>query len=104
MTTQITTLFLATIAADSLPAVVIDEVDDNEMYIGYCQPDCTSFDDAKWLIKRVFTDENGKRIFLSNGSRRMNCKWSERRDIVYAPTEQWAKPEKPAIIEETDKH
>ncbi|MBR6249763.1 MAG: hypothetical protein IKR17_01035 [Bacteroidales bacterium] len=102
--TQNDTLFLATMAADALQAAIIDEVNDSEMYVGYCSPDCTGYNDPKWFIKRIFTDDSGKRIFYSNGSKRMNCRWIDRKNgkISYAPTEAWKEPETPQVIDTTE--
>lgn len=95
--TQTNTLHLTAIAFDALQPAIIDEVSDKEMYVGYCSPDCASFSEPKWLIKRILTDSDGQKIFYSNGSRKMNVKWTDRKTgaIAYAPTTAWASPETP---------
>lgn len=100
MSPQANTLYLTMIATDALQPSVVDQVSDNEMYIGYCSPDCTSFSDKKWLIKRILTDNDGQKIFLSNGVRRMNVAWTDRKNgnVAYAPTAVWTSPETPSEI------
>ena len=98
--TPTNTLYLATIAADALQPAIIDEVSDKEMYIGYCSPDCQSFSEPKWLIKHIYTDNDGQKIFISNGSRKMNVAWTDRRNLFYAPNTAWSKPEKPQLYDD----
>ncbi len=86
------TLYLSALRADEMQPSIVEEVSENEMYVGYCAPDCTSIADKKWLIKRIYTNDKGeKTIFLSNGSRKMNVAWSDRKNgsVLYAPTIGW---------------
>ena len=94
---MINSLYLSFLAFDSLSAAIVDEVSETDMYVGYCAPDCKGYDDNKWLIKRIHSDENGKTIFLSNGSKEMNCRWIDRKNgnISYAATTVWQYPETP---------
>lgn len=83
------TLYLAALCAENIPAVIVETVSDNEMYIGYCTPDCTGYTDAKWMIKRITVDEEGQKIFFANGSRKMVNRWIDRKELTYAPNTAW---------------
>ena len=84
------TLFLSLIAADTLQPAIVDQVSDTLTYVGYCASTCTSYTDAQWFIKRISTDDDGQKIFYSNGSRKMNVAWTDRYTLNYAPTETWS--------------
>lgn len=88
--TTANTLYLAALAAENQSPAIVDKVSDDEMYVGYCAPDCTSVNDAKWRIKHIVTTDNIQTIYKSNGSDKMNVKWSDRTTITYKPTENWA--------------
>lgn len=61
---------------------VIHEVDDNTMYVGYCLPDTKSFDDKKWLVKRIKTETVSgttgtiQTIKYLAGSRKFDQSWT----------------------------
>lgn len=70
-------------------AVVIEEVNDNLMYVGYCTSECTGYDDPKWRIERIQKEGTIQTVFTANGSSAMNQKWTERKSLRYAPTINW---------------
>lgn len=81
---------------DNMAPSVVHEVNDDLMYIGYCTPDCTGYDDPKWTIKRVErrevrTAEGGyeQTIFYANGNRRPVNRWSDHTKLTYMPNENW---------------
>ena len=94
-----TLLLFALYAAETQPAIV-ENVNDNLMFVGYCTPDCRAYNEPKWLIKRILTDADGQKIFTAEGSRAFNQKWTDRKNLLYAPTEGWAIKEKTVIEEE----
>lgn len=76
---------------DGLTPQIVHHVSEDEMYIGYCTPDCTSESDGKWLIKHVITDGEGiQTIYFAEGSKLFNKQWSKRTEYNYKPTEVWA--------------
>lgn len=81
----------AAIYADGLTPQIVDHVSDDEMYVGYCTPNCTGVSDPQWLIKRILTTSAGiQTIYYAGGSRLMNKAWASRKTYCYAPTENWA--------------
>lgn len=78
------------IYSEQVQPVIVEEPDETTMYIGYPLPSCVSFDDPKWLIKRVRDSVNGdakvKTIMYPNGERAYNQRWSDRYDLTYKPT------------------
>lgn len=79
-------LILNAIYADGLQPSVIDEVDENTTYIGYCLPDCKSFSENKWLIKRIKTNESIQTIGFPSGSRKFDKAWDKRTNYTYKIT------------------
>lgn len=85
------TALAAAIYADGILPQIVEHVSDSEMYVGYCSPSCTGTSDAKWLIKRIFTNKDGiQTMWYAGGSRQMNKAWTLRKTYPYAPTEAWA--------------
>jgi len=82
--------FVIAISDDGQSPKIVHEVDSNLMYLGYCTPDCTSYADKKWLIKRVQTANGVQTIFTANGSHAYNQAWTDRTSLSYKPTEKWA--------------
>ena len=88
--------FVIAISDDGQSPKIVHEVDSNLMYLGYCTPDCTGEGDAKWLIKRVKTENGIQTIWTANGSHAYNQKWTDRANasvITYKPTERWLETE-----------
>ena len=82
--------FHAAIYADGLTPQVVERVSDDEMYVGYCTPECKGYDDPKWIIKHIKTTADGiQTIFLAGGNRLPNKRWSDRKNYEYKPTEKW---------------
>ena len=82
--------FHAAAYADGLSPQIVEHVNDDEMYVGYCTPDCTAYDAPRWLIKHIVRSTSGiQTIFFSEGSRLFNKRWSERKNYKYKPTEKW---------------
>lgn len=80
----------AAIYADGLTPQVVEQVTENEMYVGYCTPDCCGYSDPKWLIKHIVKTNDGlQTIFFSEGSRLFNKQWSFRKTYTYKPTDNW---------------
>jgi len=89
-----TSLLLALLGEQTTPAIV-EELSDTLMYVGYCLPTTTSYDDPTWLIRRVkkTTNEDGsslQTIMYPNGERRYNQKWSERGELVFTYVAGWS--------------
>ena len=87
--------YLYKMLRNTLSPKIVEE-GDGYMFIGDCLPDCTKYDERKWLIKLVATDaETGlQRILYANGSERYNQAWTDRRLLEYKPT--------PAYIDEVE--
>lgn len=75
---------------EQYPPTIVDEINDDLMYVGYCLPTSTiNTSDKVWFIKRIkkVWFEDGKRniqtILYSNGCKRFNCSWDERFTIPY---------------------
>ncbi len=84
--------FIIAITDEGQTPKVVDTVNDNLMYVGYCTPDCAGYGDKKWLIKQIRTEGTIQTIFYANGSRQYNQAWSERANeaaITYKPTENF---------------
>lgn len=88
-----TSLMLAILGEQTTPTIV-EELSDTLMYVGYCLPTTTSYDDPTWLIRRVkkTINEDGsslQTIMYSNGERRYNQKWTERGEVEYGCSGEW---------------
>ena len=86
-------MLLAMLGEQSSPTIV-EEVSDALMYVGYCLPTTTAYDDTTWLIRRVQKAQNEdgsyvQTIMYPNGERRYNKRWSERAELTYAHCEGW---------------
>ena len=73
-------LMLALLGEQTTPAIV-EELSDTLMYVGYCLPTTTSYDDPTWLIHRVkktINDDGSslQTIMYPNGERRKGGSWS----------------------------
>ena len=84
---------LAVLGEQSSPTIV-EEISDTLMYVGYCLPTTTSYDDPTWLLRRVqkTLNEDGsslQTIMYPNGVRRYNQKWSEHAELTYGHCEGW---------------
>ena len=89
-----TSLMLALLGEQTTPAIV-EELSDTLMYVGYCLPTTTSYDDPTWLIRRVMKtiNEDGsslQTIMYPNGERRYNQKWSENEELVFKYASSWS--------------
>lgn len=82
--------FIVAISDEGASPKIVENVSENEMYIGYCTPDCTGYADKKWLIKHIKNDAGIQTIFTANGSRQYNQAWVERKTLTYKPTENFA--------------
>ncbi|MBO7224899.1 MAG: hypothetical protein J6V35_03220 [Bacteroidales bacterium] len=80
---------IAMISEGQTSPVIIDEVDESTMYIGYCLWSCKSFADKKWLIKRITKSGNIQTICYANGKRKYNQAWQERATLNYKLTENF---------------
>lgn len=81
-----TSLMLALLGEQTTPAI-LEELSDTLMYVDYCQPTTTGYDDTTWLIRRVkkAINEDGsshQTIMYPNGERRYNQKWEDRAELV----------------------
>ena len=88
-----TALMLALLSEQTTPTIV-EEISDTLMYVGYCLPTTTGYDDPTWLIRRVkkTINEDGsslQTIMYPNGERKYNQKWSERAELVHGHTIGW---------------
>lgn len=81
--------FIIAISDEGTSPKMVEEISADEMYIGYCLPDCKSVNDKKWLIKQVKTEDGVQTIFTANGSHQYNQAWSARANLTYKPTEVW---------------
>lgn len=72
--------------AENVSPSIIDEADENTTYVGYCLPDCKSFSESKWLIKRIKTEENVQTITYPHGSRKFDKNWEKRTSYTYKIT------------------
>ena len=64
------------------------------MYIGYCLPTTTSYDDPTLLIRCVkkTVNEDGsytQTIMYPNGERKYDQRWSERGEMEYGHSGDW---------------
>lgn len=89
------TLLQYAMLSEAVAPTLINEKNNNLMYIGYCTPDCKSMSEPKWLIKEVrtvvvseATGETLQTIMYANGSRRYNQKWTEREILNYKISEE----------------
>lgn len=80
---------IAMMTENQTSPVIIDEFDDNTMYVGYCLSTCKSFSDKKWLIKRISKQGNIQTICYANGVRKYNQAWKERAKLNYKLTENF---------------
>lgn len=86
---------LAMLGEQTTPAIV-EELFDTLMYVGYCLPTTTSYDDPTWLIRRVkkAVNEDGsytQTIMYPNGERRYNQRWTERGKLNFKHASDWSK-------------
>ncbi|MCQ2607739.1 MAG: hypothetical protein MJ197_03530 [Bacteroidales bacterium] len=79
-------LILQEIHSEGIQPCIIDEADENTTYIGYCLPDCKSFSDLKWLIKRIKTEGSIQTIAFPNASRKFDKAWEKRTTYTYKLT------------------
>ena len=89
-----TSLMLAILGEQTTPTIV-EELSDTLMYVGYCLPTTTSYDDPTWLIRRVkkTINEDGssvQTIMYPNGERKYNQKWTERGVVAFMHASDWA--------------
>lgn len=89
-----TALMLAMLGEQTTPAIV-EELSDTLMYVGYCLPTTTSYDDPTWLIRRVkkTINEDGsytQTIMYPNGERRYNQKWTDRGKLNFKHAIDWS--------------
>lgn len=76
---------------ESVAPTVVHEESDGTMYLGFPLDDCTSFRDAKWLIKRikVMTCDDGstyRLITYAGGNRSYTNVWRNRLKLSYPIT------------------
>lgn len=76
---------------ESVAPTVVHEESDGTMYLGYPLDDCTTFEDAKWLIKRIktMTTDNGsvyRIITYAGGVRSYTNSWINRLKLSYPIT------------------
>ena len=88
-----TSLMLAILGEQTTPTIV-EELSDTLMYVGYCLPTTTSYDDPTWLIRRVkkTINEDGssvQTIMYPNGERKYNQKWTERGEMEFWHSGEW---------------
>jgi len=88
-----TSLMLALLGEQTTPAIV-EELSDTLMYVGYCLPTTTGYDDPTWLIRRVkkTINEDGsshQTIMYPNGERKYNQKWNDRAELVFLHASSW---------------
>lgn len=61
---------------------IVHEYDDDTTFVGYCLPNCKSFDESKWLVKKISkstqTGTTGtiQSIQYLNGSRKFDQVWT----------------------------
>lgn len=89
-----TSLMLAILGEQTTPTIV-EELSDTLMYVGYCLPTTTSYDDPTWLIRRVkkTINEDGlsvQTIMYPNGERKYNQKWTERAEVAFKHAIDWS--------------
>jgi len=70
-----------------MQAAKVDEIDAYTTYVGYCLPNCTGVDDARWLIKKIKQVGTEKTISYANGKRLYNQEWSKHTALTYKITE-----------------
>ncbi|MBR2196447.1 MAG: hypothetical protein IJ911_12655 [Salinivirgaceae bacterium] len=81
--------FILAISDEGAAPKIVETVSEDNMYVGYCTPDCKGYDDPKWLIKHIWTESGVQYIFTANGSRQYNQKWEDRNNLTYKPTENF---------------
>lgn len=66
--------------------VIIDRVNDNLVYYGYCLPNCKSGEDDKWLIQMWQKNGTIEQIAYPNGLREYTQAWNRRAELNYKLT------------------
>ena len=69
--------------ADGISPQLIDEVSDDEMYLGYAAPDCKRDSESNWMIKKVLKQGTVQSICYAEGERLYNKAWTSRYDYQY---------------------
>lgn len=80
------TQFLTDLGDYQARPVIIDRVSDDEVYYGYCLPNCQGVADAKWLIQKWVRNGTIEQIGFPFGLREYSFKWEDRAAYSYKIT------------------
>ncbi len=80
---------IASMHDEGVSPCIIHEYDADTMYVGYCLPDCKSFNEPKWLVKRIKKEAiaggtgTTQSIQYLNGSKKFDQVWNGHENGTY---------------------